>query len=322
MLLKINHDHRRRWITAGVVVLAGGLAVSARWSASGSTATQPARQATAWAWLQPGAGTTASEVVADTPSPRPADVRSPDTLRAVLYQGSFSGTQAFGSWCARTASTLTPCLGLRERFEYYINGLGEISVAEVRALIEDEARKANGAQLAQQIMAIYDKYWDVRNHTYRHNVDMADISSWMPALQEAQQYRKQILGEDWAKAFYAEDDQEFIATYQRASTGSPPPPSSSDPVPLPSMNKDAQAIRSERMARYGAEVTAQLEALDAQQGQFDQQVALARAEWSRLQAQPNLSELDRDAQLHQFISTHFDAHNRKRATALARLPAP
>lgn len=275
-----------------------------------------------WAWLQSGTAN-APTPQATAPAPTTADaLRSPDVLRSILFQGSFAGTQPVGNWCVSSTSALTPCLGLRERFEYYINGIGEISIAEVRALIEDEARRALGAQLAGQVMAIYDKYWAVRNHEYQTRLEMADISTWMPALREAQQVRRQTLGAAWAEAFYAEDEREFIDTYQRATTGTPPPPSKSDPVPAPGGPKDAMAVRSERLARYGEGATSKLEALDARQREFDQNIALARAEWSRLQAQANLSAIDRDSQLHQFIATHFDAPDLRRAMGLAKLPAP
>lgn len=246
--------------------------------------------------------------------------RAPDMLRAVLYKGSFAGTRPVGDWCVDTNRRLSPCSGLRDRFEYYISGLGEISASEVRSLIEDEAQRAHGHELAAQIMIVYDRYWSVRNHESRNRVDMRDVSTWMPALQEVQALRKQILGEAWAQAFFEEDDRLFLETYQRASLGLVPKASPHDPVPLLEPGRDPEAVRSERIERYGAEAAERLAALDVQQQQFDRHVSLARAEWSRLQTQSHLSDQHKQEQLRQFIAEHFDSVNQRRAMILAKLP--
>ncbi|MEY4765653.1 MAG: hypothetical protein RI907_2326 [Pseudomonadota bacterium] len=246
-----------------------------------------------------------------------AGSRTPSELRDVLYKGSFAGTHPFGDWCVAEGRQLRPCPLLRDRFEYYINGLGEITPAEVRILIEDEARQAHGAMLATRIMAVFDAYWTVRNHEYPSRLDMADTSTWLPALREAQAFRKQTLGEDWARAFFAADDQEFMATLAQASAGQAPPPSPRDPVPMLTPDKDPQALRNERVARYGEDAAKSLEALDAEQAQFDRHVAEARQEWTRLQAQGNLSASAQEAQLKAFIAERVAPKNLRRAWALA-----
>lgn len=243
------------------------------------------------------------------------DARTATELRRILYEGSLAGTRPVGDWCIKSAA-LYPCPGLRDRFEYYINGLGEISITEVRHLIEVEANLENGADLAKQIMAIYDKYWLVRNHSYRHRVDMADTSTWMPALTEAQQLRQQVLGPDWASAFYKEEEHDFLQTYQRALNGQPPPPSQSDPVPSLLPGKDPQAVREERILRYGKTVTDALEALDEQQQSFDLNLQRAKNEWQQLQSQFHLSDVARKDQINQFIAANFDAKDHKRVRGL------
>jgi lipase chaperone LimK len=211
---------------------------------------------------------------------------------------------------------------LRDRFEYYINGLGEITAVEVRSLIEDEARRELGAALAARIMAVFDAYWLVRNHTYASHLDMADTGTWLPALREVQDFRKRTMGEAWARAFFAEDDQEFMASLEQVKSGQPPPPSPRDPVPLMEPGKDPQALRAERVSLYGEAVADRLGALDVEQAQFDSHVAEARSEWSRLEAQPELSEPVREARLKAFIAARVSAENRRRALMLVLPDSP
>lgn len=271
-----------------------------------------------WDWLRPEVAS--GPVAPRAPDATEATTRPPHALRALLQAGSFAGTRPVGSWCVNGVGALEPCPGLRERFEYHINGLGEITVAEVRSLIEDEARRDVGALLAQQIMVIYDRYWLVRNHPLRLRVEMSDPNTWLPALREAQMVRQQGLGEAWAKAFYAEEDQDFLETHERAVNGTRPPPSERDPVPVKVAGQSDEALRSERVRRYGEEITAQLEALDARQLAFDRAVQQARVTWQNLQAQEHLSEPDRQAQLKAHVDASFEPQDRRRAMGLATLP--
>ena len=95
-------------------------------------------------------------------------------------------------------------LGLRRRFEYYLLGLGEVSAADIRTLVNDEARRANGEELGDAIMAIWDKYWSLRTHEWRNAFVQSDRNTWMPAFEEQRMVRRQILGEDWLPTYVAQ----------------------------------------------------------------------------------------------------------------------
>jgi hypothetical protein len=131
--------------------------------------------------------------------------RTPDQLREALMKGALRGTTPLGSWCV-VGEMLRPCPTLRARFEYYLHALGEISPPEARVLIEDEAQRAVGRVLAGQIMTIYDRYWSARNHEFQHPLDPADHANRTPAMQERQQVRERLLGAEWARAFFAQDE--------------------------------------------------------------------------------------------------------------------
>ncbi len=323
MSLRIDSRVRRPWLVGTALALLTGAVVVVVLSDSSHMATQGrVISRVDWPWQETGPHDTAGPSASAVQTAPPGRTRSPAELRSVLQQGSFAGTSPVGSWCVSATQNLAPCLGLRARFEYYINGLGEISSAEVRVLIEDEARRAHGDALAMQIMAVYDRYWLARNHNLNRQVDMADVTTWLPALEEAQRVRLQTLGAEWSKAFFSEDDQEFRETHQRALTGTPPPPSHRDPVPRVQPGTDSEALRAQRIERYGKAVTDELEVLDAKQRHFDEHLALARSEWRRLQDQPNLSEVARRQHLQGFIEQHFDPLDQRRVARLLGLTTP
>ena len=315
----IRLQSKKRWWPIAVAAAVCATIGLLHWATSERTKPSGAEAPPGWAWLSPGVGQ-GSAATPPNASHTSDTVRPPHVLRAVLQAGSFAGTRPRGGWCVNGVGALEPCLGLRERFEYHINGLGEITEAEVRSLIEDEARREVGELLSQQVMAVYDRYWAVRNHPLRLRVEMTDPSTWLPALREAQMVRRQGLGEAWANAFYAEEDADFVATHERAVSGTRPPPSDRDPVPTKLAGQSDEALRAERVKRYGEEIASELEALDARQMAFDRAVDQARATWQGLQAQQQLSEQDRQAQLKAFVDATFEPQDRRRAMGLATLP--
>lgn len=278
-------------------------------------ASAASRKQNAFPWAQAGSVDAAPASLSN------AAPRSADTLREVLYKGSFAGTHPYGDWCVSPLHKLQPCPLLRDRFEYYINGLGEINQTELRLLIEDEARRALGESLARDIIAIFDKYWAVRTHAYDERLVPQDRTTWMPALREQRRIREALLGEQWAKVFFDEDDQELLATFAKVESGRPPPPGPRDTPPLMSPGKDPSAVQTERVTRYGEAAAAKLADLDRQQAAFDSQIAMARSEWIRLTHDVQLSDPERDKQLTQYIASHFDKENWRRATVLAKLAA-
>lgn len=316
---KIRVQPNQVWVPAAVAVVACLATWLVHWGTSKHATATTGHAQPGWSWIQTDLGRNESH---EARSPSGQDlVRPPHVLRALLQAGSFAGTSSRGSWCVNGMGSLDPCLGLRERFEYHINGLGEISEAEVRALIEDEARRDVGGLLASQIMSLYDRYWVVRNHPLRQRVDMSDPGTWLLALREAKAVRREFLGEAWARAFYAEEEQELIATHERVAAGSAPAATDRDPVPSPMAGQSVESLRAERVKRFGEGVTIELEALDAKQQAFENGVSQARLTWQRLMSQGHLTDADRHAQLQSFVDATFEPVDRRRAMSLATSPA-
>ncbi len=247
--------------------------------------------------------------------------RTADQIRHRLFkEGSFAGTEPSGEWCVAMDQKLRPCEGLRSRFEYYILGIGEVTIQEIRLLIEDEARRTHGEKLAGEIMLIFDRYWKVRTYEWRNKFIQSDRSTWMPVFEEQKAVRRQILGADWAQAFFADDESHFQAYYQQLESGKAPPPHPGEPVPQMEPGKDPEAVRDERVARYGEEAATRLDAVDAQWADWERRLAAARNEWDRLQGLSNLSEPQKKDEMDRYVRSNFQDKDQIRVRALLKLP--
>lgn len=306
----------RGWMVAGAVVLALGGA--AAWFAKGGLpgVGQSADQGgKASGWDMIGA------IPGDDGVQRPNAVQAltPEQVRHRLFkEGSFAGTEPAGDWCVVSAR-LTPCGELRKRFEYYILGLGEVTIEDIKALVADEARRAHGDQMAADIMAIWDKYWQLRTYAWRNKFEQSDRSSWMPVFEEQRSVRRQILGPEWAKAFFEADEANFKQYYAQLESGLPPPPDPGEPVPQMAPGKDPAAVHAERVARYGQAAADRLAKADEEWADWERRLAGARAEWERLKASPNLSDAQRKQDMQAYINANFKPDEHLRVQALLHL---
>jgi hypothetical protein len=168
---------------------------------------------------------------------------TPDAIRNRLFQeGSLVGTQPAGDWCINAQQQFQPCEGLRQRFEYYLLGLGEVGVADVRALIEDDARKSLGEAQSAQIMALFDKYWQIRTYDWKNHFTQSDRTTWLPVFEEQRTVRRQIMGGAWADAFFLEEEQHFQTYYAQLESGQTMPPQPGDPEPEVALGKAGPAM--------------------------------------------------------------------------------
>lgn len=246
-------------------------------------------------------------------------VRSPDEVRRRLFkEGSFAGTEAAGNWCVADQK-LKPCGELRNRFEYYVLGLGEVTIEEIRDLIQDEAQRANGEQLAGEIMAVWDKYWQIRTYDWRNKFVQTDRATWMPVFEEQRSVRRQVLGAPWAEAFFKEDEKHFQDYYAQLESGQVPPPDPGEPVPQMAPGKDPAAVHAERVARYGEAAADRLARADEEWAQWELRLSGAQREWERLQKAANLSDAQRKAEIVSYVKSNFAPDEQMRVQALLRI---
>lgn len=307
----------RGWMKGGAVALALA-AVAAGWLASqhpgGLAALSASAVGSGWDMIRPDQAPTPSE-----PGGPAATTLSAEQVRVKLFQhGSFQGTEATGNWCVVTGK-LVACPELRKRFEYYTLGLGEVGIADIRTLVDDEARRAHGDELAAAIMAIWDKHWQVRTHAWRSAFLQSDPSTWRAALEEQRLVRRQILGEDWAKAFYTDDEAKLQQLIAQIEQGQPPAPDPGEPVPQMAPGKDPAAVHAERVARYGQGAADRLAKADEEWADWERRLATARSEWERLKASGQLSDVQRRQDIDAHIAANFKPDELLRVRALLQL---
>lgn len=255
----------------------------------------------------------------DTPATGVAQLTPDQVRQRLLVRGSLQGTEPSGDWCVRDGKNLAPCKGLRDRFEYYILGIGEVSIADIRGLIEDEARREVGERITVSIMDIFDKYWRIRTYDWKNNFIQSDRSTWMPVFEEQRSVRRQILGQPWADAFFQDDEKHFQDYYAQLESGQPPPPHPGEPVPQMDPGKDPAAVRAERVARYGEDAAKRLDEVDAKWADWDRRLVAARGEWERIQGQANLSETQKQDEMQRYVEANFQDKDRLRVRALLKL---
>ncbi len=244
---------------------------------------------------------------------------TPEQTRAKLFKGgSFAGTEPAGDWCVSNGK-LSACPDLRKRFEYYILGLGEVTISDIKALVADEARRAHGDQAAADIIAIWDKYWQLRTYEWRNPFVQSDRSTWLAVFDEQRSVRRQILGADWAKAFFEEDEKAFKQYYAQLESGQAPPLDPGEPVPQMAPGKDPAAVRAERVARYGEAAADRLAKADEEWADWEHRLAAARVEWDRLKNAPQLSDAQRAQEMNAYVNGHFKSDEIRRVEALLHL---
>lgn len=313
--MKLNPSRRSGWVwLAGLsVVVAGGAWLGPRLvQVDGEGVTLAARHG--WSLL----GTANDVDPGRHDAEAHAAMRSLSSIRAaVLGDALLSQTQAAGDWGVDAQGKLHPDLALRKRFEHYLLALGSASAAELRALIEDEARKAHGDKAAAEIMSVYDQYWALRSHPPTQRLVLNERETWEPAFLELKAMRRQYLGPVWAEAFYKAEENEFLNFVAQAD-GKAGPDRNDVNMPVPQMGpgKDANAVHAERVALYGEAAAQRLAQADAEWADWERRLAGARAESQRVQSSPELSEVQRQQAMDQYIQSHFPPDERVRARGL------
>lgn len=313
--MKLNPTVRSGWALAGVtlVLLAGGAWLGPQLlNADGTGVTLSGRQG--WSLLgaandvEPGRAGAASN----------GSVRSVSAIRAAVFGDALlSQTQVAGDWAVDANGVSRPDVALRKRFEHYLLALGNATPDEIRLLIQDEARKAHGDKIAGDIMGIYDKYMALRMQQPRNRLVLNERDTWEPAFQEQKAMRRQFLGAQWAEAFFKAEEEEFVRFAAQADGKSGSDKADLNmPVPQMGPGKDATAVHTERVALYGEAAAQRLAQADAEWADWERRVAGAKAEWQRLQGSAELSDVQRQQSLDQYIQSHFPPDERMRARGL------
>lgn len=114
---------------------------------------------------------------------------------------------------------------LRQRFDRLLASAGnsEAALAVARDTLALEAQTELGAAATAEVLRLWDAYLNLQRHQWQVAVDLQRISTWDDALAERQRVRRDLLGEDWAQAFYGEDERRLRAWMAEQRAGRPQP---------------------------------------------------------------------------------------------------
>jgi lipase chaperone LimK len=279
-----------RWILAGVAVLmlAGlwWLAVpSLRHAAPAVLATAPVMSAQI-----PHEAAPAEQAMPQLTS-APATVRA---LREKIAQGPLAGTVRDGELRCDAQGALVPDIGVRRRFDYYAQALGDagqtqrVSREQIAVLVADDARTVCGGKAAEQAQRLWTAYSEIAVPAS----PTADRNALESVLAQRSTAREQALGPLWAQVFFGDDD---AATQARMARNAP---ASAPEVPVRDAVAEAQ--------------------LQEQWADWERRVAAARSEMQQISAGANTQATP--AQLNALLDKWFAATERARAAAVLGLP--
>ncbi|MFM9880224.1 MAG: lipase secretion chaperone [Burkholderiaceae bacterium] len=276
-----------------------------------------------------------------------SSLRELEAVRRVadaLQRGSLQGTVLDGSWGTWSAGQLQPSLALRQRFDYLLTLHGEVTPAELRYWLAQQARMDVGSEHASQVLALWDQYLALQQSTGLGSANLNDPAAAQRAAAERAQLRRSLLGPQWAEAFYAEEEQALKALLERRAAGSQAgsegveasarsaaqnkPPAGFIPsqgallVPPSEGLTPAQAsdLQAQRVAQFGPEAAQRLREEDALRLQWEQRLAQARQQVQTLARAPELSALQRQAAQEAALAAQFSGSDLLRARALLLTP--
>ncbi len=236
----------------------------------------------------------------------------------VLEHGSLRGSELDGDWGQWVDGQLQPSLSLRRRFGYMLTALGEVQAADLAHWIDQEVSAERNAPAARQVLAVWGRYIRLQQTSFTTQVNPVDAATWQAALAERTAARQQILGVDWAKAFYADEERTFVAfsekpAAQRASGADEQTLAIALLRPAAEQNEQRHA---QRVAQFGAEAAERLQQEDASWADWEQRLQAARERMQAIAAAPELSALQRRQAQDAALAEAFSGNELVRARSL------
>ena len=199
---------------------------------------------------------------------------------------------------------LVPGRALRERFDSYLPLGRGVTMVEVRAALERDAEADLGRANSAQVLAIWDRYARLQNYDWQQPLNNADSKGWQATLTEQHQVRRQLLGVDWAEAFFSEDE----AAFQRRLAGQV------------AVRRPVKPSLDEVLSRVPSMGSAALAASSAASGDWRARSDKARLEWGHLTQDASLDEGQRLMRMRLYLQQNFTAQDAAKVARELQLP--
>lgn len=290
----------RVWMLATVAALGACAWLAGSWQVASPLAAEHAT-----ADVQSGAAALPQALDGPLHLPSEAPATTVSTVAPALPT-SLQGTEGDGGWRADAQGRLVVARQVRRRFDYWLSALGERPLDELGAQLLVQARHDLPPLAFAELRALLGRYVSLQQHAWQHAARPADPSSWRAALEERQSVRRQLLGREWADAFYGEEEQALWAEVLVWESGRGAPAQAQGPA-LP---EHPQAVQ--RLAE-----------VQAQWSQWERRLDEARGEVARLMTSPELSQPQREQAVQAWLAQRFSGQEQLRVRALLGLaPAP
>lgn len=240
-----------------------------------------------------------------------------DLWHRVFVDGSLRGAELDGGWGAWDGRQLAPSRELRRRFDQLLTTVGETDSEELRTLVAWLAERDLGDAGAQAVLAVWDRYMALQRHSFQETLDLNRPGRWGQVLQEHQLARRNVLGLAWADAFYREEETAFRQRLEQGQVSAAPAETRWTAAPPEGVSMEVW--HHQRVAALGQEAADRLRAEERAQAEWEQRLADARLAIERLSRAPELSPVQRQQAVQNWVSQHFQGSERLRASALLAL---
>jgi len=320
--------HASRRLSRRVLLLAAITLLVAAWSLLKTEHASPAAQTPVFTdWnFNPFAEGAPSEAMQHNADAALALDAARERVTKVWESGSLRGSDLdgdWGHWVVDGAGNkqLQPSLSLRRRFDYLLTALGEVTPQDLRQWMEQAIGIELGSGAAQQVLAVWDRYVALQQTSFKAQVSPNDAATWQPSLAERASVRRQMLGEDWAKAFYGDEERDFVAFTEQLSTqhaaGGAVPGDAQMALLMPaSPTADAAQRQAQRVQQLGVEGADRLRVEEAQWADWERRLAAVQLRLQEIAAAPELSALQRGQARAAYLAENFSGGELVRARAL------
>lgn len=256
---------------------------------------------------------------------------------------SLRGTEVDGSvsFDANGQVVLKP--GLRRLFDYYLSLIGERDPHQIRQLLADHLLGRYGANRAQRVLKHFDRY--VAYQQRLAETKIGDAVDPQERLAKAMALRRELLGDDMATAFFAEEEALAALTLERMAIASDASLTAdrksgllaeldrsvghtaraeADTASavadqerrLAQAGANASQRAAEREALWGKDAAGRLARLDEERARWDARIEQYLFARSRIDGDRSLSPAARAQALAALRARHFDAAEQRRVASL------
>jgi lipase chaperone LimK len=256
---------------------------------------------------------------------------------------SLRGTEVDGSVSFDASGQVVLEPGLRRLFDYYLSLIGERDADQIRQLLAGHLLGRYGANQAQMVLKYFDRY--VAYQQRLAETKIGDAVDPQERLEKAMALRHELLGDDMATAFFAEEEALAALTLKRmaiASDASLTAERKSERLAeldrsegrtaraeadtasavadqerrFERTHATASQRATEREALWGKEAAERLALLDEQRARWDARIEQYLFERSRIEGDRSLSPAARAQALAALRARHFDGAEQRRVASL------